>query len=108
VEIPPQKQKGIRKALKDRVIGSLERTAKLEEKGKDQQLKSIKGKKLQLEYDDNEWEEECRNDTEDMMEMEEPERVVAAMHPTAQKSSKGGYGETRCTTERRVYDRGGM
>ena len=29
VEIPPQKQKGIRKALKDRVIGSLERKAKL-------------------------------------------------------------------------------
>ena len=34
VEIPPQKQKGIRKALKDRVIGNLERTAKLVEKGK--------------------------------------------------------------------------
>ena len=81
MEIPPQKQKGIRKALKDRVIGSLERKAKLGGKGKEWQVKPIKGKKLQLEYDDDDWEEEFRNDTKDIMETEEPERIVIPMQP---------------------------
>ena len=46
LEIPVQKQKGIRKALKDKIIGSLERTAKLVEKGREQQIKHINCKKL--------------------------------------------------------------
>jgi hypothetical protein len=45
LEIPVQKQKGIRKALRDKVIGSLERTSKLV-RGREQQIKPIKGKKL--------------------------------------------------------------
>ena len=56
--------------------------------GKDQQVKPIKGKKLQLEYDEDEWEEECRNDVEDIMETEEPERVVVPIQPTALEAAR--------------------
>ena len=62
LEIPVQKQKGIRKALKDKIIGSLERTAKLVENGRKQQIKPIKGKKQQMDPDDGDWDEEGRND----------------------------------------------
>ena len=79
--MPPQKQKGIRKALKDRVIGSLERTAKLVEK-------PIKGKKLELEYEDDNLEDEGKNDMEVIMETEEPDRVNVPMQPTALEAAR--------------------
>ena len=36
----------------------------------------------QLEPDDNDWDDGCRNDAVDIMETEEPERIVIPMQPT--------------------------
>ena len=75
LEKPVQKQKGISRALKDKIIGSLERTAKLVEKGREQKIKPIR-KKQQMEPDDGDWDEEGRNDVVDVMENGEPEKVL--------------------------------
>ena len=75
LEKPVQKKKGISKALKDKIIGSLERTAKLVEKGREQKIKPIR-KKQQMEPDDRDWDEEGRNDVVDVMENGEPEKVL--------------------------------
>ena len=63
------------RALKDKIIGSLERTAKLVEKGREQKIKPIR-KKQQMEPDDRDWDEEGRNDVVDVMENGEPEKVL--------------------------------
>ena len=58
------------------------------ENGRKQQIKPIKGKKQQLEPDDEDWDEECMNDVVDVMETEEPERVVIPMQPMALKAAR--------------------
>jgi hypothetical protein len=43
----------------------------------------LKGKKQQMDLDDGDWDEEGRNDVVDVMENEEPEKVVLPMQPIA-------------------------
>jgi hypothetical protein len=73
VEITPQK-------YNDQVIGSLERTAKLVKK-------NIKGNKLQLVYEDDNW-DEGMNDVEVMMETDEHEEVIVPMQLTALEAAR--------------------
>ena len=92
-------REGINKALKDKIIGSLERTAKLVEKGREQQTKPIKGKKQQMNTDDSDWDEEDMDDAVDVMENEEPDKVVLPMKPMAIEVGSED-GETGCTEKR--------
>ena len=55
------------------------------EKGREQQIKPTKGKKQQLEPDNEDWDEVCRNEVVNIMETEVPERVVMQV---AQKRPK--------------------
>ena len=73
--MPVQKQQGIRKALKDIIIGSLERTVKLVEKGREHQVKPIKGKKQRTDPDDGDLGKKGMDDVVDVMENAEAGKV---------------------------------